>query len=81
MVIRLRDELLGRHTHTRVFIGKDEEHLQLTGTLVMDIPEWQLFGATLLLGAKATNGRVELQLPDSDAMSEDIAEQSKRKVS
>ena len=69
MVIRLRDELLGRHCHTRVFIGKDWDHLQLSGTLVMEIGEWQLFGAALISGARQT--KTELQLPDSDAM--DIA--------
>ena len=80
MVIRLRDQLLGRHCHTRVFIGKDQDHLELTGTLCMEIDQWQLFGAMLLLGAKGSNGRIELQLPDSDVMTKDIADQMERKT-
>ena len=80
MIIRLRDKLLGRHCHTRVFIGVDQDHLQLSGNLVMEIGEWQLFGAALLMGAAKSNGRLTVELPDSDAMSKSIQDYQKEKV-
>lgn len=78
MVIRLRDELQGRHCHTRVFVGKDEDHLALSGRLCMEIDEWALFGAMLLCGVRQTNGRVIVQLPDSEAMGVAIGEFEKK---
>ena len=64
MIIRLRDERKGPYIHSRVFMGEDEDHLKLTGKLVMDIGEWQLFGAALLMGAQQTKGHLIVQLPD-----------------
>ncbi len=65
MIIRMRDERRGDHIHTRVFMGKDEDHLKLTGTLVMDVGEWQLFGAALLIGADQTKGHLVIHYPDN----------------
>ena len=64
MIIRLRDERLGEHIHTRVLIGEDEDHLARSGRLVFRIGEWQLFGAALLLGASQTKGHLTVQHPD-----------------
>jgi len=64
MIIKLRDERQGNHIHTRVFMGEDEDHFKLTGRLVMDVGEWQLFGAALLLGAEQTKGHLIVQHPD-----------------
>lgn len=63
MIIKFRDERRGNHVHSRVFIGPDEDHLALAGTLVFNIGEWQMFGACLLSGAKR-HSIVEVQMPD-----------------
>ena len=39
MVFKLRKETHGHHTHVDVFVGPDEDHLALTGTLVMHAGE------------------------------------------
>jgi hypothetical protein len=70
MIIKLRDERRGPHIHTRVFIGEDEDHLKLTGTLIMDVGEWQLFGAALLMGAQQTKGNLIVQHPDDQKIVE-----------
>lgn len=64
MIIRLRGERKGESVHERVFMGTDGEHLELAGTLVMSIGEWQTFGAALLLGAKQMNGQLVVESPD-----------------
>jgi len=51
MVIKLRAEKLGEHIHETVFMGVDRDHLQNAGKIVMNIGEWQMFGALLLMGA------------------------------
>lgn len=66
MIIRLRDERRGNHVHTRVFVGPDHEHLALAGQLCLDIGQWQLFGAALMLGAKRTQGQLKIESPDQD---------------
>ncbi len=53
MIIKFRDERKGEHIHSRVFVGPDEDHLALAGTLIMRLGEWQTLGAALLLGAKS----------------------------
>ena len=35
MQFKLRNEKLGGHVHIDVFVGSDEDHLALAGTLVM----------------------------------------------
>ena len=73
MYLRLRSERKGSHVHQRVFVGPDSEHLALAGTLVMNIGEWQLFGAALLLGAKATKGHLTVDSPDEIEVVKDPA--------
>lgn len=55
MIIKFRDERRGEHVHSRVFMGPDEDHLALTGTLIMRIGEWQTLGAALLIGTETIN--------------------------
>jgi hypothetical protein len=68
---------LGKHCHTDVFIGEDEDHLQLSGHLVMGKDEWLLFGAVLLAGVAATKSAAIIQLPDSEAMIQAFIDQDK----
>lgn len=68
MHIKLRDELCGEYIHTRVFMGPDKDRLSLTGTLVMRIGEWQLFGAALLRGAKQTQDHLTVSLLDNSGI-------------
>lgn len=49
-MILVRDELRGTHVHSRVFMGSDQEHLALTGTLIMRREEWYSFWAILNAG-------------------------------
>jgi hypothetical protein len=86
MIVKLRDELKGKHVHSRIFMGVDEDHLQLCGTLVMDIGAWQIFGAALLLGADhmarvrmeqgTTHRDLTILLPDSKSMEEALKEKN-----
>ena len=70
MIIKLRDEKIGELIHTRVFAGKDPDHLKLLGKLIMDIGEWQLLGAALLMGAAQTKGHLVIQHPDDQKIVE-----------
>ena len=60
MIIKIYSELEGEHVHDRVFVGPDEDHLALAGTLAFRMGEWQSFGAALLLGAERMRGRVKV---------------------
>ena len=62
MIIKLRSEKLGEHIHDTIFMGEQEGSLASVGKLVMRIGEWQIFGATLLLGAKSTGGQLIVKL-------------------
>lgn len=73
MHIILRDVLLGKHVHTRVFMGVNREAPALTGTLILNVGEWQVFGAALLLGAEQMNGQVTITLPDTEEVKRDLA--------
>ncbi len=61
MVFKLVSERRGDHVHESVFVanGKNETFAQ-AGKLIFLIGEWQEFGATLLLGAAQTKGRIEV---------------------
>ena len=59
-VLKLRDEKRGDHVHTTFFCGPDNQTLRNLGTLVMDVGEYQLIGAALLLGAEATHGHLRV---------------------
>ena len=50
MIIELRNNKVDKYIRTEVFMGKDMDHLRLSGTLVMDIGEWQIFSTSLLFG-------------------------------
>ena len=70
VIIRLRSERLGDHVHERVFAGVDQDHLKLLGTLVMDVGEWQTFGAALMLGAERMHGQLVVESPDGQKVVE-----------
>jgi hypothetical protein len=55
MIIKFRDRRKGEHVHSHIWMGPDEDHLALTGTLIMTTGEWQIFGVALILGAKTMN--------------------------
>ena len=57
-VFKLSSKVRGKHVHTTLFAGKEGQTLANTGTLVMNIGEFQLFGAMLSLGAD-TNHRTK----------------------
>lgn len=59
-IFKLRSERRGQHVYTTVFSGWEGQTLANTGQLIQNIGEWQDFGATLLLGAKQTSGRVKV---------------------
>ena len=66
MIVKLRSKRLhGDRIAEQVFVGKDKDHLQLAGTLILYVGEWQLFGAALLLGADQTKGHLEV-ITESD---------------
>ena len=64
MYMVLRSTRRGDLIHERVFMGPDSEPLALTGTLVMDIGQWQEFGAALMLGAQQMHGNLVVTSPD-----------------
>lgn len=71
LLVRVRDERRGHHVHTRVFVGHDADHLALSGTLVMDIGQWQAFGCALLIGADRLGPHhLRVECPDSLAVVE-----------
>ena len=63
----LRRERRGELVHERVFMGPDVEHLALAGTLIMDVEQWQEFGAALLLGARQMHGNLIVRLLPTDS--------------
>lgn len=59
---KLKSEVKGIHIHERVFSGPDKDHFALCGTLIFNVGEWQLFGATLKLGQEKMKNHVEIIL-------------------
>jgi hypothetical protein len=53
--IKLRSSWTGAHVSQRIYVGWDKDHLQLAGTLMLDVGQYQEFGAALLLGAERFN--------------------------
>ena len=60
MILKMRHEKMGKHIHTTFFSGEENCTLANLGTLVMDVGEYQLIGAALLLGAERTNGHLKV---------------------
>jgi len=65
VIIKLRSKRIGEDlVKEQVLVGEvdeeDERYLRQVGVLIMRVGEWQEFGATLLLGATKTNGRVKV---------------------
>ena len=50
-VFKLRSKLVGKHIHTTIFSGEENQTLTNIGTLIQDVGEWQLFGALLQCGS------------------------------
>lgn len=53
-VFKLRSEPYGKHARMTVFAGEKGYTLANCGALTMDVGEWQIFGALLLIGAERT---------------------------
>ena len=51
MVFKLRSTITGGHVDVQLFVGSDEDHLALSGTLKLRLTEYQLFIAMMELGA------------------------------
>lgn len=64
MYVRLRYRLLGGHVHVRVFVGKDVDHLQKSGDLVLREDEWPTFRDFVV-------GEKDWLEVDSDAIEDD----------
>jgi hypothetical protein len=59
VIAKLRGQLTGDdRVVAQFFLGKDVDHLKHSGELVLDIEEWQLLGAILLLGSARTEGAI-----------------------
>ena len=76
MHIKLKKRVAGAHVEVQVFMGVDENHYQYVGVLTMDVGQWQLFGAAMLLGADATRGHlvVETEGPSVEELDKAIEE-------
>lgn len=59
-IIKLRSVRKGDHIHETMFMGEENRTLVNQGTLVMNIGDWQLFGAVFLLGAKYSGDRLKV---------------------
>jgi len=66
IVIKLKSAYAdnGRQIDERIFVGPDEEHLQLAGTVTLNPDEWQEFGTALAIGAAQLGGRVIVGFDD-----------------
>jgi hypothetical protein len=48
-------KLVSRRIH-----GDRVEHLQLAGSLLLNVGEWQILGAALLIGGRQTHGQLRI---------------------
>lgn len=60
MIVKLVARPAGNKIRQNIYIGADEDHLQHAGALVLEVPEWQLFGVALTLGTQQLAGQVVL---------------------
>ena len=60
MIVKLRSHPVAGRVHQQVFAGPDADHLQLAGELVLDLGDWQLIGAALLIGAHAFSAHMRV---------------------
>lgn len=64
MIAKLKGQQKGDHIHAQVFMGPDRDHLACNGDLVFTVGEWQIFVASLLLGADRTQGHLTVEVDD-----------------
>lgn len=64
MILKTRLEKRGQHVYVTVFMGDDSDHMKNSGTLVMDLGQWQLFGTALLFGQDSMKGRFTFVVED-----------------
>jgi len=72
MILRLRDKLEGERIRSTFYVGEPQGTLQNCGELLLYVGEWQLIGAALLLGAKGTQGRLVVEMPDDRQIIEEL---------
>lgn len=69
MHVKLRGNVMGDgRIRETVFVGPSPHVLQNAGTLVLNVGEWQLFGAALMLGAGRTNGDLAVESNDDEVI-------------
>ncbi|MBU0977367.1 MAG: hypothetical protein KKD18_03045 [Nanoarchaeota archaeon] len=55
-ILKMRvDKVKGHKVYETWLVGTDFDHLRKVGSLVFEIGEYQIIGATLLIGAKTVN--------------------------
>lgn len=63
MILKLSSTPHGKEmVKTKVLAGWAEDQLTLSGTLFLDVGQWQEFGAALGLGANMLNDNMEIML-------------------
>ena len=67
MILRVREEHVGKHIRCRLFMGPDEDHLALLGILHMDVQEWYPLHTALMVGSKSVPS-FEVQFPDEETV-------------
>ncbi len=68
MHVRFRSSDIGDYVKIRVFVGRDVDHLQLSGDLTLHVGEYQLFGAALCHAAGAFHGQLTFDDPDEEEL-------------
>lgn len=64
MIAKITGKRNGHHVHSQVFMGEDVNHLALNGDLTFTVGEWQIFVASLMIGAKQSMGHLKVIVND-----------------
>lgn len=64
--LKIESQRKGDHVHMQVRVGERPGDLAYAGALTMSLGEWQLFGATLLIGGRRSGLLVEM--PDQETV-------------
>ena len=75
MILKMKSELKGSHVYTTYSTASDAGITFVNcGTLIQTVPEWQLLGAAMLMGAIQTKGRLRVICEGDEAVSEAYGE-------
>ncbi len=50
MIFKIRSDIRGGHVKAQVYVGPDEDHLALSGRLILRLQEYQIFLAVMKFG-------------------------------